>query len=200
MYCFLISGMPASGKSKFAEYLCEELELPMMSKDKIKELLYDTVGFHSRAEKVVLGNGSMEILYYFAESMMCIQKPFILENNFENISKRGIEALLSKYNYTPINIRFGGDLMIIYERFIKRDQSPERHLGHVLNSCYPPKEPIRISQPSMEFDAFVRLVKGRGMLDFSVGGIVIDVDTSDFSSVNYDSIISDLKDIIKTLV
>lgn len=196
MYCILVSGMPASGKSKFAEYLCKELELPMMSKDKIKELLYDTVGFNSRSEKVALGNGSMEILYYFAESMMSIQKPFILENNFENISRQGIEALLSKYNYTPINIRFGGDLRIIYERFIKRNLSPERHLGHVLNSCYPPKEPIRLSQPSMEFDAFVRLVKERGMLDFSVGGIVIDVDTSDFSRVNYDSIINDLKDTI----
>lgn len=200
MYCILVSGMPASGKSKFAEYLCKELELPMMSKDKIKELLYDTVGFNSRSEKVALGNGSMEILYYFAESMMSIQQPFILENNFENISKHGIEALLSKYSYTPINVRFGGDLRIIYERFIKRNLSSERHLGHVLNSCYPPKEPIRLSQPSMEFDAFVRLVKERGMLDFSVGGIVIDVNTSDFGHVNYYSIISDLKDTIKTLV
>ena len=60
----LVTGIPASGKSTLAAYLSKELRLPMMSKDKIKELLFDTVGFRSREEKVALGMGSMEIMYY----------------------------------------------------------------------------------------------------------------------------------------
>lgn len=99
MICVLVTGIPASGKSALAEFLSKRLALPMMSKDKIKELLFDAVGFRSRAEKVALGNGSMEILYYFAEQMMKLNKPFILENNFERSSKEGIEGLLAQYNY-----------------------------------------------------------------------------------------------------
>ena len=54
MYCILVAGMPASGKSTFAAWLSREKHLPCMSKDQIKELLFDTVGFRSRQEKVAL--------------------------------------------------------------------------------------------------------------------------------------------------
>ena len=63
MALILISGMPASGKSTMAVHLSRELGIPMFSKDAIKERLYDSVGFHSRAEKVQLGVAAMHILY-----------------------------------------------------------------------------------------------------------------------------------------
>ena len=55
MTLILVSGIPASGKSTMAAYLSEKLDIPMYSKDRIKELLYDTVGFEGRAQKVKLG-------------------------------------------------------------------------------------------------------------------------------------------------
>ena len=67
MYCILVTGIPASGKSTLAEFLGKRLHLPVLSKDRIKELLYDTVGFRSREEKVQLGTAAMEIMYYAAE-------------------------------------------------------------------------------------------------------------------------------------
>ena len=54
----------------------------MLSKDSIKEVLFDDLGFHSRAEKVPLGTAAMHILYYAAAQLMKVGKPFILENNF----------------------------------------------------------------------------------------------------------------------
>lgn len=50
MYCILITGFPAAGKSTMAEFLAEKLAFPVISKDKIKELLFDDVGFNSREE------------------------------------------------------------------------------------------------------------------------------------------------------
>lgn len=70
--------MPATGKSRFAEWLSGEMKLPYLSKDTVKEILFDRVGFHSRAQKVALGNAAMEVLYYFAESHMRARNPFIL--------------------------------------------------------------------------------------------------------------------------
>ena len=84
MYCILVAGMPASGKSTIAVRISESLGIPMLSKDSIKEVLFDDLGFHSRAEKVQLGTAAMHILYYAAAQMMKAGKPFILENNFED--------------------------------------------------------------------------------------------------------------------
>ena len=51
MYCILVTGIPAAGKSTMAEAVSERLKLPVISKDTVKELLFDNVGFHSREEK-----------------------------------------------------------------------------------------------------------------------------------------------------
>ena len=74
--------MPASGKSTIAVRISESLGIPMLSKDSIKEVMFDDLGFHSRAEKVQLGTAAMHILYYAATQLMKVGKPFILENNF----------------------------------------------------------------------------------------------------------------------
>ena len=66
MYCILVAGIPASGKSTIAVRISESLGIPMLSKDSIKEVLFDDLGFHSRAEKVQLGTAAMHILYYAA--------------------------------------------------------------------------------------------------------------------------------------
>ncbi len=197
MFCILVSGVPASGKTRFASFLSKKLAMPMMSKDIIKEKLFDTVGFNSRDEKVKLGVGSMEILYYFAEQMMCIGKPFILENNFENASVKGIEELLNKYNYTPVNVCLTGDLEAIYARFAERETSPFRHRGHVVNTNYPEVETEKQQVPCVSFHDFVTGVKERGMADFCIGDIIIDVDVTDFSSINYELIVNEIQGILK---
>lgn len=102
MYCILVAGMPASGKSTIAVRISESLGIPMLSKDSIKEVLFDDLGFHSRAEKVQLGTAAMHILYYAAAQLMKVGKPFILENNFEDASIPGIMALLETHHYTAV--------------------------------------------------------------------------------------------------
>ena len=93
MYCILVAGMPAAGKSTMAKAIADKWNLPVISKDSIKEFLYDTIGFQSRAEKVNLGIASMEIMYYVAGQLMKAGQPFILENNFEHASEEGIRNL-----------------------------------------------------------------------------------------------------------
>ena len=73
MYCILVAGMPASGKSTIAVRISESLGIPMLSKDSIKEVLFDDLGFHSRAEKVQLGTAAMHILYYAAAQLMKVE-------------------------------------------------------------------------------------------------------------------------------
>lgn len=78
MYCILMAGVPAAGKSTMANAIAKQLKLPVISKDMIKELLFDNIGFQSREEKVNLGIASMEIMYYVAGQLMKAGQPFIL--------------------------------------------------------------------------------------------------------------------------
>ena len=176
-----------------AKVMSEKLKLPVISKDTIKELLFDNVGFQSRAEKVKLGIASMEIMYYVAGQLMETEQPFILENNFEYSSEQGIESLLEKYQYSVLTITLTGDYKVIYQRFLERESSPGRHRGHVVSACYPERKENHLETPKanrMSYENFVGGIEQRGFDDFCVGGRQMKVDTTDFSKINMEELFS----------
>ncbi len=200
MYCILVTGIPASGKSTISRYLAEKLQIPMISKDDIKEKLFDEVGFRSRAEKNKLGSASMEIMYYVAEQLMQVRGAFILENNFEHASKEGLLRILDKYGYTAITVRLTGDYKKIYERFAERDKSPERHRGHVVNDCYPEIEGVKKENPTtLKYEGFLYGIEHRGFDSFVANGPCMVIDTTEFSKINMDEILGQVKQAIYTL-
>ena len=191
MYCILVSGIPAAGKSTMAEAISEKLKLPVISKDTIKELLFDNIGFQSRAEKVKLGIASMEIMYYVAGQLMKTGQPFILENNFEYSSEQGMKSLLEKYQYSALTITLTGDYKVIYQRFLERESSPDRHRGHVVNDCYPEKKennPETVKSKAISCEKFVCGIEKRGFDAFCADGRQIKVDTTDFSKINMEEL------------
>lgn len=194
MYCILVAGIPAAGKSTMAEVISERLKLPVISKDAIKELLFDNVGFQSRAEKVNLGIASMRIMYYVAGQLMKAGQPFILENNFES-SEQGMKNLLEKYQYSALTITLTGDYNAIYQRFLERESSPDRHRGHVVNDCYPEKKENNLKTPkakTISYENFIRGIEQRGFDAFCVDGRQIKVDTTDFSKINMEELFSQI--------
>lgn len=194
MYCILVAGMPAAGKSTMAEALSERLKLPVISKDAIKELLFDNVGFKSREEKVNLGIAGMRIMYYAAGQLMKARLPFILENNFES-SEHGIKDLIEKNQYSALTVTLTGDYKVIYRRFLERESSPGRHRGHVVNDCYPEKKENLLKTPkakTISYDSFVRGIEQRGFDAFRVDGRQINVDTTDFSKIDMEKLFSQI--------
>ncbi len=180
-----------------AEAISERLKLPVISKDTIKELLFDHVGFQSRAEKVNLGIASMEIMYYAAGQLMKAGQPFILENNFEYSSEHGIKNLLEKYQYSALTITLTGDYKVIYQRFQERESSPDRHRGHVVNDCYPEKKKDNLNALKTEtisYENFVCGIEKRGFDAFWVDGKKIKVDTTDFSKINMEKLFSQIEE------
>ena len=47
-FLILVTGLPASGKSGFSAYAGEKLAMPVLEKDRYKEILFDDIGFASR--------------------------------------------------------------------------------------------------------------------------------------------------------
>ena len=193
MYCILVTGIPAAGKSTMAKVMSEKLKLPVISKDTVKELLFDNVGFQSRTEKVKLGIASMEIMYYVASQLMKAGQPFILENNFEYSSEQGMKSLLEKYQYSVLTITLTGDYKVIYQRFLERENSPDRHRGHVVNDCYPEKKEDNmktLKAKTISYENFVCGIEKRGFDAFCVDGRQIKVDITDFSTINMEELFS----------
>ena len=195
MYCILVAGMPGAGKSTMANVIAKKWSLPVISKDSIKEFLYDSIGFQSRAEKVNLGIASMDIMYYVAGQLMKAGQPFILENNFEYTSEEGIRTLLEKYEYATLTITLTGDYKVIYQRFLERDISPARHRGHVVNDCYPERKKRsseEIKASAISYEDYVRGAEQRGFDSFFAGDRQIKVDTTDFSKIDMEDLFSQI--------
>lgn len=199
MYCILVTGIPASGKSTMARFLAEAFGLPVISKDRIKECMYDTIGFRSREEKVKLGIASMQIMYDLAEELMKSARPFILENNFENVSKEGLLTILEKYEYEAITVTLTGDYKIIYQRFLERNRDPGRHPGHVVNDCYPGSKEIN-NPVQISYESFVEGITQRGMDSFTANGPQVILDTTDFGRLDREDLVRRIQDIVQAVL
>ena len=199
MFCILITGMPGSGKSTFANEISHKFDIPVYSKDGFKEVLFDTLGFNSREEKVKLGIAATELMYSAAEELMKHNKMFILDNNFENTLTERLDILLDKYRYTAITVRLTGDPKVIYERFSYRDLNTNRHRGHVVNDRYPEKQGSKKANPTRKtYEQYIKDIKERGFSTFASNGPVIDVDVTDLEKVDYNLLNAKLKTIIKS--
>ncbi|HPM07428.1 MAG: AAA family ATPase [Bacilli bacterium] len=199
MFCILITGMPGSGKSTFANEISHKFDIPVYSKDGFKEVLFDTLGFNSREEKVKLGIAATELMYSAAEELMKHNKMFILDNNFENTLTERLDILLDKYRYTAITVRLTGDPKVIYERFSYRDLNTNRHRGHVVNDRYPEKQGSKKANPTRKtYEQYLKDIKERGFSTFASNGPVIDVDVTDLEKVDYNLLNAKLKTIIKS--
>ena len=196
MYCILVTGIPAAGKSSMARKLADHYQIPMISKDDIKEILFDDLGFNSREEKVKEGIAAMHIMYYMAEQMMRVKKPFILENNFEFISKEELIKLLNEYEYQAITVTLTGDYPTIYQRFLERNESPTRHRGHVVNDCYPEIE-MNHKAAVLSYDDFVTGIQKRGMDQFSANGPRVIVDTTNFEKLDLSDVVEKISELIE---
>jgi len=177
----LVAGAPGAGKTTFARFLGEQLGLPVIHRDSIKEILFDTVKYTTREETMAFGVASGKIMEHVADCLLKTGQTVILESNFDNYSKSGMEKLVNKFNCNVLIVRLRGDTRVLYERFKEREKSPERHSGH--------KWDLQVS-----FEWYEEYIKSRGFAEFFIGDNNIDVDVTDFNKVLYDLILNEIKE------
>jgi len=99
---------------------------------------------------------------------------------------------LQKYSYHAVTVVLTGNYEIIYQRFLARNESPDRHRGHVVNDCYPEKEGKSCPAPVLSYENFCEGIRERGMDSFCADGPRIVVDTTDFSLVDREAILEEI--------
>jgi predicted kinase len=79
---FLVTGLPATGKTTLARTLARELAVPLLSKDTIKEPLLETLEASDRAASRRLSDASFAVLFALADEYLPQLGTLVLEGNF----------------------------------------------------------------------------------------------------------------------
>lgn len=180
----IVSGASATGKTTLSKNLSNKLKIPVINKDEIKELLFDFLGTKDEEWALRLGSSSFELTYLLAEKLCQTRNAFIIEGNYDNkYAAKTFNAIKSKYNYRILQIYCHAEVDVLYDRYMERDNSGERHPGHI----------ITING----FEEFKRKACSKNFkLDID-DSITVDVDTTKFEKVNlqqiYDIVAENLK-------
>ena len=179
----IVTGIESSGKSFIAKRLSGELDLPFFSKDIIKEKLFDTIGLKDRSWSQTLGKGSLAILFQTIEELLRHSQSLIVESNFnQKLAKADFENIARNIPVKFFQIICYADGQEIYRRFKKRVDSGQRHPGH----C----------DDANQIEFRDRLLKG-GKFPIDIVGNKVEIDTTDFSKVDFQQLISQLQNYIK---
>lgn len=127
----LITGDLATGKSTFAEILSKRYGIAVMYKDKIKEVLGDTIGFRDREENLKLSKATMELMTYGFSEAAALGKDLILEANFKEYEMARLQKIAEKKGYETLTLVMHADMDIIYKRFVNRIKNENRHPVHL---------------------------------------------------------------------
>jgi len=171
----VITGGPASGKTTIGKRLAREMGLPFLSKDMLKETLFDTVGWSDREWSRKLGAASMRLLYRCAEALLEVDHSVVIESNFYPDFDTPPMLELQRQTgcrFAQVLCEAPGPMLV--ERFRSRELSGERHPGHAGQASLEEIEQIilRGPWPALPID-----------------GELIRVDTTDFEAIDYAGIV-----------
>ena len=127
----LITGDLACGKSTFGEILAKRYNSAAFYKDKIKEILGDTIGFESREDNLKLSHATMEIITHIFIETAKVGSDLILEANFKEHEMERIYTLAMDAGYNMLTLVLTADMEIIYQRFVNRIENENRHPVHI---------------------------------------------------------------------
>ncbi len=175
----ITTGRPAAGKSTLAKWLSKELGIPFFSKDNVREILFDSLGWKDRKWTQTLGRASIDIMFYLAEMQFEAGCSVILDNSFDpSLSVPRFQELKTNYDIETIQIVCNSDQETLFYRFKERAETGNRHPGHGDNDVL---DELR-----------AHLAKEKSLV-MSIGGSIIEVDTTDFSRVDYSAILNEVK-------
>jgi predicted kinase len=177
-HLIITTGKPAAGKSMLARWLSKELGIPFVSKDNVREVLFDRLGWKDRNWAQTLGRASVDVMFYFAELQLQAGCSLILDNSFDpSLSAPRFQALKTKYDVEIIQIVCNSDPETLFNRFRERAKAGHRHPGHGDEAVLDELRAYLENEQSVVMD---------------IGGSIIQIDTTDFSKINYSVILDEL--------
>jgi predicted kinase len=123
----IILGSPASGKTTLARRLGSDLSLPVLSKDDVKEGLFDVLGLGDRDWSRRLSDASFAVLMRLARTQLALGQSCILEGNWRAMHTPALSDILAESGAGAAQIWCCAEPREMVRRFAERS----RHPGHL---------------------------------------------------------------------
>ena len=123
----LIAGAPASGKTTLARSLGARLNLPILSKDNIKETLFDALPVNGEWSRP-LGRASYRLLLRLIAEFTRGTAAFIVDNAFRAEDERDLRPTLTGASVLGLHCRASNATLVA--RAAQRVEAGDRHPSH----------------------------------------------------------------------
>ena len=169
----IVAGPPCTGKTTLAKKIAGKFNLLLLYKDGIKETLMDSLRAENREESREIGIATYKVLYHLFESVMRTGNSLVIESNFyAEYDSEKLNTLTRKYGYATIQIQCRTDSKILFERYMERANSGDRHPGHF----------------DLQYQNIESALKDGRTEPLKVEGKLIDLDTTDFDKIDYEKL------------
>lgn len=152
----LITGAPASGKTRLAGELARRYAGCCCSKDEIKEVLFDTLGQGDAAWSRRLSDASFALLFAVASRLLADDRLLLLEGNFRaGEHEAPLRRLLEHSGAGAAQVLCVAAVATRAARLAARAADPARHPGHRDRQIDPGAEPpfLDLPGPRLRFDS-----------------------------------------------
>ena len=177
---YVITGLPASGKTTIARGIAAHFRVASLSKDAIKERLFDSLGSGDRESSKAIGRAAYDLLYASADELLKAGSSFVIEANFDpRFADEVFAGMKARHGATFVQILCWADGNVLFERFKERASSGERHAGHADADSLEEFRPV--------------LAKGR-IEPLHLDGPLFEIDTTDFTKVDMGNLLRAIED------
>lgn len=171
----IIGGAPATGKSVLAERVVEATGFARISKDILKEHLFDVIEYRDREWSRELGALAFPLFMGIVEMYLKRGESVIVDNPFIHVADLDwFHRFENEYGVEFIQIHLIADQAVLRERFIQRANT-HRHPGH--------NDALEDVLEEFETKWF-----NKSFLPLPLSGKTKIVDTTNFDSVDHDAI------------
>lgn len=113
-----------------ARWLAPALGLPLISKDDLKVILYDTLGWGGRQRDRDTSTAAYELMLHVLRQHLQAAVPLMIESNFRPEVAARLSKLLGDHNAKVVQVRCFASRKVLVERISQRAASGVRHPGH----------------------------------------------------------------------
>ena len=183
----IVTGPPGAGKSTLARLIAPRVSLPLVSKDGIKEVLYDTLGWHDRECSQKLGHASMALVFYCIEQALAAGCSLMAEAAF--IPEFHLPRLLQLRDEHPfelVQIYCTACEAELFRRVRRRWDAGQRHPGHADQAVTP--------------EQFAASVGGGRYGPLAIGGQLVTIDTTHLTAEDVETVADQCVSLIRAQV
>jgi len=130
-------GGPATGKTTIGRKLADYYKLAYMSKDGVKEPIFDHVGHPTSLENdsplsgIKMDDAAQSILMYLIEEHVNSNTGCLIDSTFGKSHVPNLKKLFNHYNFKPIQVVCFAEIEILRKRYHNRANQNLRHPGHL---------------------------------------------------------------------